>query len=79
MVVLEDEASRAGGPGGPLEVFLKHSPVPVSAPPHLPSPTRPSVVPPTLARWHVCKEHNNNHAVMWRKQLKTAIFHVAPC
>lgn len=26
----------------------------------------------------VCKEHNNNCPVMWRNQLKTSIFHVAP-
>lgn len=28
------------GSGGPLEVFLKHSPVPVSAPPPLPNPSQ---------------------------------------
>lgn len=76
VVVLEAETSTAGV----LEVFLKHSPRPViTAPPFLPHPPHAgSVVPPTLTRWHVCREHNNNHPVMWRKQLKTPIFHVAP-
>lgn len=61
-------------PGGLPETLSSSS---YDCPP-IPPPRAGSVVPPTLTCWHVCKEHNNNHPVMWRKQLKTPIFHVAP-